>query len=77
MNVAGGKWDVRQIKFGLLRRVHHRAIGVSDSDGVGGWPLVDDMCRDRTKVRGAAAVGDRVSIGSRYDGGGTCRTNCS
>ena len=67
--MAGGKWEVRQIQFGLVRRVHHSDIGVSDSDGVGGWPLVDDMCRDRIKVRGAAAVGNRVSIG-RYDSGG-------
>ena len=50
MNVAGGKWEVRQIKFGFVRRVHDRAIGVSDSDGVGGGPLVDDMCRDGTKM---------------------------
>ena len=50
VSVAGGKWEVRQIKFGLVRRVHHSAIGVSDSNGIGGWSFVDDMCRDSTKV---------------------------
>ena len=76
VHVAGGEWKSWQIKLRLMRGIHDSAVRVADSDGLGGWAFVDDMGIDRTKVCGAAAVGDCVRI-RRDDGGGTYSTNCS
>jgi hypothetical protein len=76
MHVPGSKRECRQVEFGFVGGIHDGSIRVADTDGVVRNAFVDDMRRDRTEVRRAAAVGYGVSIGG-YVGGGTYRTNWS
>ena len=70
MDSSRGKGESRDIKIGLMCRVHDRPVGISDTNGIGSMARVKDVCSDGAEMCSAAAVGNGNGVGRAYSRGG-------
>ena len=51
-------WEMGDIQFGIMRRIHDAAIGIADGDRRGSNALVEYRSSSSEEMTGAAGVGD-------------------